>query len=104
MGSPRRKKRTTGFWKYETPSFPPAAGSAPASGSAASGSGLIRMLLTWHDMMRRLGRFDEEFEEDYDEELHEELHEESDNLFDVRLWTHVPSSFGYSALPSLLGR
>jgi len=88
MGSPRRKKRTTGFWAVDDPradvahSFPPAAGSAPASGSAASGSGVIRMLLTWHDMMRRLGRFDEEFEEDYDEELHEELHEEPDEELD----------------------
>ena len=72
MGSPRRKKRTTGFWAVDdpradvAPSFPPAAGSAPASGSAASGSGVIRMLLEWHDLMRNLGRLDEELDEELD--------------------------------------
>ena len=85
MGSPRRKKRTTGFWAVDdpradvAPSFPPAAASAvqplavqplarsaPASGSAASGSGVIRMLLEWHDLMRNLGRLDEELDEELD--------------------------------------
>ena len=72
MRSPRRKKRTTGFWAVDDPradvahSFPPAAGSAPASGSAASGSGVIRMLLEWHDRMRNLGRLDEELDEELD--------------------------------------